>query len=167
MICKHQIPLRHVNRFPAGIFAFSLLLAILVHVYPVRGDLAFWRPPLPLLVMLYWMWCEPFRSGVGLSWCIGLGLDLMFGPVLGLQALAMAACAYVVKILGQRLQHFSLPQHSVLVVLVVVVYQVVVATVAALLGRGDLGWALFYPALSSALVWPLLVLVLHYLRRHP
>ncbi len=159
--------MRHVNRFPAGIFAFSVLLAILVHVYPVRGDLAFWRPPLPLLVMLYWMWCEPFRAGVGLSWCIGLGLDLMFGPVLGLQALAMATCAYVVKILGQRLQHFSLPQHSALVVLVVVAYQIVIATVAALLGRGELGWPLFYPAIGSVLVWPLLVLALHYLRRHP
>ncbi len=159
--------MRHVNRFPLGIFVLSLLLAVLVHIYPARGDLAFWRPPLPLLVMLYWMWCEPFRAGVGLSWCVGLGLDLLFGPVLGLQALAMAASAYIVKILGQWLQHLSLPQHSVLVVLLVTAYQAIVGTVAALLGRGELGWTLLYPALSSAVVWPVLVFVLHYLRRHP
>lgn len=129
--------------------------------------MAFWRPPMALLVILYWILCEPFKAGVGLSWCVGLGLDLMFGTVLGQQALAMGICAYILKVLGRRLHHFSLAHQTVLIVLLVVLYQTIVATVAALLGRGEPGWALFYPALSSAVVWPLLIVTMQALRRCP
>ncbi|MGK2915741.1 MAG: rod shape-determining protein MreD [Porticoccaceae bacterium] len=141
---------------PTALVATSVAVALLLQLYPLRGELALWRPPFPLLIALFWLLSEPTRFGVGLTWSIGLLMDLLFDGILGQSALACGLCAYLVQSLDQRLQHFSSLHLCGLAALLVTVYQVVVVSLDLLLRHATLDPALFYSALSAALLWPLI-----------
>ncbi len=154
-----------IERQPYLLLFISFLLALLVWLLPVRGELAFWRPPMLLLLTIYWLFREIRYIGVMFAWFLGLFVDLMFGQVLGQHALAMSLAVYLVITQRQRLGHFSLPFQCLFVGAVVLVYQIVLLSVR--LAATDFAGSspLLYPVLASVALWPLLWLGLHKLQR--
>lgn len=143
----------------------SLGIAVLLQIYPLRGDVAFWRPPFVLLVCLYWLLREPLRFGVGAAWTVGLLMDLLFGGIAGQSALALTVCAYLVQTSGQRLHYFTVLHQSALAGVLVVVYQLLVVSVEQLARTAEPTWALLYSAFSAAVLWPLIAAGLGRLHR--
>jgi rod shape-determining protein MreD len=141
--------------------ATSLVLALLLQIYPLRGELALWRPPFPLLVVLYWVLAAPALFGVGLAWSVGLLADLLLDGIPGQSALAYGLCAYMVRSLDQRLQYLSLIHLAGVTGLLVLLYQLVVVSIELLL-RGDLtvNPLLFASALSATALWPFIAMAL-------
>ncbi|MFA5494545.1 MAG: rod shape-determining protein MreD [Porticoccaceae bacterium] len=146
-------------------FVLSLLAAYTLHFYPLRGDLGYWRPMVVFLVAIYWLLREPHQLGLGFAWLVGLALDILSGGILGQRALALLVCAYLVKMAGERFQHFSL-WHQVLVVLpLAVIFQLVVIVVYLLAGRGAETWRMFLPLLTTVPLWPILAGLLNRAQR--
>lgn len=155
-----------MNRpFSSAVFYISLLLALTLYFYPLRGDAGFWRPQLVLLLVTYWLLTEPHVLGVGFAWLMGLVLDVLAGGVLGQHALALAICAWILQLAGQRIQHFSVWHQAVLVALLAVFHQLVMVVVELVAGRGAERWAMFYPVLPTVVLWPPVALVLNRLYR--
>lgn len=152
-----------INSSLLGTMIFSLLLVLLLSFVPLRGDEAFWRPQLALLLVIFWLINEPDRFGIGFAWCCGLALDLLTGGILGMHALALAVCAYLLTLLGRRMRHFSIWHHTVLVALLAVAYQLTVIFVNLLANRDAQHWELFFPVVTTTLVWPLLARLLGWL----
>jgi len=143
----------------------SILLALVFSFVPLRGPAGFWRPLLLMLVVVYWLLAEPHRLGIGFAWLCGLLHDLLTGGIPGQQALALAVCAYVLQLSGQRLRHFSLWHHTVLVALLATLHQLVVVFVNLVLGRDAQHWYMFYAIASTTLLWPLAARLLRRLQR--
>ncbi len=149
----------------SAVFIVSLLLALVLYFSPLRGEAGFWRPQLLLLLVIYWLLTEPHMLGVGFAWLMGLMLDLLTGGLLGQHALALAICAYLLQLVGQRIQHFHIWHQTVLVALLGVVHQLVIVFVALLAGRDAESWAMFYTVLPTVALWPPVALVLNRLYR--
>lgn len=137
-------------------FALSLLIAYTLHFYPLRGDLGYWRPMIVFLVAIYWLLRKPHHLGLGFAWLIGLGLDILSGGILGQRALALLVCAYLLKLAGERLQHFSLWHQLLAVLPLAVIFQLVVIVVYLLAGGNADTWRMFLPILTTVPLWPLL-----------
>ncbi len=148
------------DRLPLSVLVLGLCIAILLWLAPLRGDLAFWRPPFVLLLVIYWLFRQPHYLGVVFAWVVGLTIDLLFGDVLGQHALAMSVAAALVISQQHRIHHFRIPYQSLFVAVVVLVYQMVVLSARLLVDDVDGIGRLFYPVLSSALLWPLWFIVL-------
>lgn len=153
------------ERQPYLLVIVSFLLALFVWLLPMRSELAFWRPPMLLLLTIYWLFMGIRYIGVVFAWFVGLFIDLMFGQLLGQHALAMSLAVYLVISQRQRLSHFSLPFQCLLVAVVVLVYEVVVLSVR--LAATDFAGSslLLYRVVASAALWPLLWIVLLKLQR--
>lgn len=138
----------------------GLGIAFFLWIIPIRGELAFWRPPFVLLLVIYWVLCEPQRFGVLIAWVIGLSMDVLFGELLGLHALAMSVAVYLLMIEESRLRHLKLFHQFLFVAVVVLVYQII------LLGPNlpsidvSLLAPLLFQVLISALLWPALFITL-------
>ena len=50
----------------------SILLASVLTVYPLAYDLSAWRPFIMLLVMLFWVLCQPTWCGVWFAFGLGI-----------------------------------------------------------------------------------------------
>jgi len=143
----------------------SFLLAMILTSLPLPESAIIYRPDWLVLVLIYWCMAMPDRIGIFTGWLLGLVLDVMYGSLLGQNAMAFSIIAYLVNILHLRVRMFPLWQQSVMVFLLVILHLAISAWIRGIAGQFFVTWTYWVPALSSALVWPFIFIVLRDLRR--
>ena len=151
--------------FNAPVFYVSLFLAFLLFFYPLRGDLAYWRPQLVFLTVVFWVLVEPHTVGVGIAWLAGACLDLLTGGPLGQNAFAMAVAAYLLQLAGQRLNNYSVWHQTLIVAALAIFYQMIIIVAGLIAGKEADTWRMLYPVITTVLLWPPLAVVLGRLYR--
>ena len=76
------------------VIAASLLLALLLSVWPLPLWAQWGRPEWVAMVLIYWVLALPARVGIGVCWFTGLVLDILEGSPPGQNALALGVVAY-------------------------------------------------------------------------
>lgn len=148
------------------VIAVSVMLAALLAFVPLPAWLEVWRPKWMTLVVIYWVIALPHRVGLFSAWCIGIFTDVLEGTLLGLNAFTLTLVAYGSLSLYQRMRMFTPLQQSMTVLMLVGVQQLLTFWVLTATGQNtatDLSF--ITPALSSALLWPLVFILLRSWRR--
>ncbi len=142
-------------------FAAAYVLAVL----SMPQWLMWARPEWVALALIYWTIALPHRVGIFTGLVAGLLLDSLEGAALGQNALALVVVALLCLTLYQRLRQFSVLQQAGMVFVLVGINQLVCQWVQNLEGVGSPTLMFLLPAVSSALVWPLVLYTLRGLRR--
>ena len=144
---------------------FTFITAYIFTVVILPSSLAYLRPEWVALVVIYWVIAIPHRVGVIIAWIVGIFQDVLVGAVLGQHALALSVVAYIAFMLHMRIRVFPVWQQSLSVLLLIGVYLMIVLMVQRTVATTH--WTLLYwlPALSSAVVWPWIVIPLRWLRK--
>lgn len=144
--------------------ALMLVPALLLSVWPL-GSFASYRPEWVLLLSAYWVLALPQRIGLGVLCCVGLLQDLIEGSLLGHHALPLVLIGYICLLSYQRLRNYAAWQQAGWLFVLVGVQQVIGNWVNSLSGHEYSGFGFLWPALTSALVWPLVLRSQQWLRR--
>ena len=159
-------------RSPGGLFILLfILLAFPLSVMSLPEVLWWWRPEFLILLSIYFALEVPEKFGVACAWLTGLLLDIVEGNLPGQSAVAFAAVVYIVLLQYQRIRMFSLLQQMALVGMLVGIAQLlgywiqVLAIQAFAAPQALRGMQFLQPAISSALCWPFMVLLLRRIRR--
>jgi len=147
------------------VIPLSLAAAFILQALPLPPAVAVWTPNWVTLVMLYWCVAAPRLAGVGLGFFTGLAADVLEATLLGQQALAKCAAAFLVVWQRRRFRMYHLWQQACLVPLPVALEQLVSALVRAAAGAGEPDFTDLLPVLTAAPAWPLLFLMLNGLQR--
>jgi rod shape-determining protein MreD len=150
---------------PAGLVAGSLVLAMALRILPLNPPWSLLNPDWLGLFLLYWILAFPDRLGFGTAWVTGLFADVLTGRMLGQHALAYSVLAYLALRGYKRLKFDPLPLQSAWVLLLLLVSQLLVLWTQNFRNANAVPWPYWLPALSGALAWPLVLLVLGQLRR--
>jgi rod shape-determining protein MreD len=134
----------------------ALILGLLLQIVPLSATSAHWRPQFLLLVVVYWLFRNPFQHGIIFAWLAGLLLDGFIGELLGRYALVFALCAYLLHLLQQRFHLFGVLHQTVVVFVIVLLSQLLLHSITLIFRAGWNGDLLLAPAISSAVIWPLL-----------
>ncbi|MCB1855001.1 MAG: rod shape-determining protein MreD [Pseudomonadales bacterium] len=148
------------------VILLSFFTAYVLAVLPLPQWLQWLRPEWVALCLIYWVLALPHRVGILTALVLGLGLDVLEGALLGQNAFALVVVALLCLTLYQRLRVFSLWQQAGTVFVLVGVNQLVCQWVQNLQGVGAPSLLFLLPAVSSALLWPLVLHLLRQLRRH-
>ncbi|PID54691.1 MAG: rod shape-determining protein MreD [Gammaproteobacteria bacterium] len=143
----------------------SFALAAFLQIVPLPTVLSWWRPPFLMLVVVYWVVAIPHRVGLTTALLLGLYADVLYGAVLGQNALALVLTTYIALLLYQRFRLFALWQQAGVVLLMVVLYQFCGQWVQSLAGRGAPDLRFLLPAITSTVLWPWLFSLLRRVRR--
>ena len=143
----------------------SFLVALILTSVPLPEGAIIYRPDWMALALIYWCMALPERIGIFTGWLLGLVLDVMYGSLLGQNAMALSIIAYLVNILHLRVRMFPLWQQSVMVLLLIMLHLAISAWIRGIAGQFSVTWTYWMPALTSALVWPFIFIVLRDLRR--
>lgn len=146
--------------------AGSFLLAALLAVVQIPEWLQWARPEWVALTLLYWCIALPHRIGIFTALLLGLLIDALEGAVLGQNAFSLTVLALCALLLYQRLRVFSLWQQCAVVFVVIGLHQLVGQWVQNLEGSGARSLLFLLPAVSSALLWPMMLQVLRSVRRY-
>jgi len=144
----------------------SFLVAYVLAVLPMPQWLMWARPEWVALILIYWAIALPHRVGILTALVLGIMLDDLEGAVLGQNAFSLVVVAALCQTLYQRLRVFSVLQQAGTVFVVIGINQLVCQWVQNLEGVRSPPMLFLLPAVSSALLWPVVLHVLRRLRRH-
>jgi rod shape-determining protein MreD len=144
----------------------TIVIASLLGIMPLPRWLEIWRPEWIALVLVYWVIALPHRVGLFTAWIVGFFVDVLEGSLLGLNAITLTLIAYVALSLYQRLRMFTPLQQSTTILMLIGVSQLLIFWVLTATGQNTPQNLMFVvSALSSALVWPLVFVLLRFGRR--
>jgi rod shape-determining protein MreD len=136
-------------------------VALTLAILPFPLWLQWGRPEWVALTLIYWAIALPERVGIATALVLGIGLDILEGAVLGQNAFGLVVVVLLSLVMYQRLRVYSLWQQSAVVFILVGINQLICQWVQNLEGMGATSTLFLLPALSSALLWPV---ILHFLR---
>ena len=142
----------------------TFLIALLLSVVPFP-HVEILRPMFLALPLAFWALEMPNKVGMLTAWCLGLAEDILFGTLLGHNALILTLITFLILSLQQRLRMFPMWQQSLVILVIFGLAQLVQLWLSALTGNRQPTLALVLPALVSALLWPWVSYGLRGLRR--
>ncbi|WP_442683368.1 rod shape-determining protein MreD [Stenotrophomonas sp. JC08] len=142
----------------------SFTLALLFGLLPLPELLLPLRPYWLALVLAYWVIETPDRVGLGFAFCIGLLADLMFGGILGDQALRLVVMAFILQRFRARIRFFPLSQQALAMGGLLFNDRVIDAAIHLLAGERLLPWSYWWAPLLGMALWVPLYLLLDALR---
>lgn len=137
------------------VIALSVLVALILSVYPLPMGMRWWRPEFVLVVAIYWMFFMPLTVSFLLLCALGLFQDLLEGVPFGQHSLGLVIVGYICILSYQRVRNFSIWRQSAWVFVLVGIAQLTDNWVQGMAGRPLSGIQFLYPALTSALIWPM------------
>ena len=143
----------------------SFLMAFMLTALPLPDWADAWRPPWVTLVLIYWCLAVPDRVGVGIGWALGLFLDVMTGTLLGQHALGLTLVAFISLRFHKRVRVLPLWHQGISVFLIVVLDRSIALWVKGIQGLSTSDGVVFAPALTSAILWPWVFILLRDVRR--
>ncbi len=143
----------------------SLGLALLLTGLPLPDVINPWRPAWVPLTLFYWCIALPERVGVLGAWVVGILLDVMHGSLLGQHALGLAFVAFVAVRYHQRIRVYPPIQQAMVVGFLVLLYEAWMLVIYNTMGSRLYSLMFLFSALTSAVLWPWLFVVLRDLRR--
>ena len=123
-------------------FAIGLLLSVVP--FPHVEIL---RPMFLALPLAYWALEMPQKVGMLTAFCLGIAQDVLFGTLLGHNALILTLITFLILTLQQRVRMFPMWQQSLVILVILQLW------LSALTGNRQT-LAVLLPALISALLWP-------------
>jgi len=88
----------------------ALLCAITIEMMPLPAWMQPFRPPLPAMVLIYWVMMWPERFNLGFAFLLGICLDILHGQLLGQNALVLTVVTFITLRFHLQIRIFPLWQ---------------------------------------------------------
>jgi rod shape-determining protein MreD len=145
--------------------ASTFLAAIVLSIMPGPTWAEPFRPDWVGLVLIYWVIATPNRVGVGTGFVLGFVMDILYGALLGSNALVKSLLAFLAHRLHLRLRMFPRWQQAVAVMLLLALDQLLVLWIRGAAGRAPETFFYWTPSVVGMVIWPWLFVILRDVRR--
>lgn len=147
------------------IIAATFLVAYILTSLPGPQWAEQFRPDWVGLVLIYWCMATPQYVGVTSGWFAGLLLDVLYGSLLGQQALAKALVAFVAGKLHLRVRVFPRWQQAAFVLLLLLLNQLLVLWIKGITGESPARLTYWTSSVVAMVIWPWIFIILRDIRR--
>ena len=136
----------------------STLAAFVLQAVPLASALEMLRPPVAVLLVIFWSLTAPRVGGIALGFFIGLAIDVYQGVVLGQHALATALVAYLAVRQHLLVRTKPLLEQSWFVFALLLAWVATCWLIEAFNGSSTGDATRWVTALTGAVLWPLLMI---------
>jgi rod shape-determining protein MreD len=147
------------------IIVVTLVISLVLSVMPMPENLQHYRLQWSALVLIYWCMALPERVGVGISFFVGLLLDILTGTLLGQHAFGLSVIGFITLKTHKRVRVFPLWQQSVFVMLILILDRLLFFWVDGAVGRPSSMIQSWIAPILGGLIWPWLFIIFRDLRR--
>lgn len=149
------------HRDPLFPIIISVIVASALVVYPLSYSVSGWRPQFMLMVMLFWVLCQPTWCGVWFAFSTGIFLDLLMDAPLGLNALSFIIVAFMARFLTRERRILTFGNLWVITTLALIAHLMITFFAQVLSGEHFSIPRHWLPLLTSVVIYP----VIYYLLR--
>lgn len=152
----------HRPKDPFVAIIISVILASVLMVYPLSYAISGWRPTFMLMIMLFWVICQPTWCGVWFAFGTGIFVDLLLDAPLGMNALSFVLITFVSRFLTRERRIITFSNLWIITVFALLAHLCIVWLGQIMTGVQFSFARHWQPLLTSILVWPL---IYYFLRR--
>jgi len=88
----------------AVIFIFLVIIALILQaVLAGRIPIGWGKPDIPLILLIFWAWHSDWKQGLLAGFIIGLLVDILFFPLLGLNAFSLTGVGFLVAGIREKI----------------------------------------------------------------
>ena len=138
----------------------TAFIALLLTLLPLVKYLAIIRPPILVVVILYWSTMTPRAGGILIGFLAGMTLDLLQGSQLGEHALALSFVTYLAVRFNLLMRAKPLFEQSLYVFAALLIYELLLWIIDGWTGRSLSNWLRWIHIATGALLWPVIAGVL-------
>ncbi|MDV2467519.1 rod shape-determining protein MreD [Acinetobacter chinensis] len=150
----------HQKRDPLIAIVVSVLIASILMVYPLSYAVSGWRPSFMLMIMLFWVLCQPTWCGVWFAFGVGLFTDLLFDAPLGMNALSFVIITFVSRFLTRERRILTFSNLWIITTLALIAHLMLVWMMQTMGGIQVSITRYWQPMLTSAMIWPVIYFLL-------
>ena len=148
------------NRDPLIAIVLSVIICSVLIVYPLSYAVSGARPLFMLLVVLFWVMCQPTWCGIWFAFGTGIFTDLLVDAPLGMNAFSFVVITFVARFLTRERRILTFGNLWAISFLAVLAH-LFITWIAQIMGGLQFSIARHWqPLLSSILVSPLIYFVL-------
>ena len=148
------------NRDPLIAIVLSVIICSVLIVYPLSYAVSGARPLFMLLVVLFWVMCQPTWWGIWFAFGTGIFTDLLVDAPLGMNAFSFVVITFVARFLTRERRILTFANLWVISFLAVLAH-LFITWIAQIMGGLQFSIARHWQTLlSSILVCPLIYFVL-------
>lgn len=147
------------------IFYIFLALGLVLSLLPLPENLQVLRPPLISLILIYWVLGLPRSVSLGFAFSLGLLVDVVQGSLIGLHALQWVVLVFLVTRYSSRIRFAPIWQQSLTVLFLLLNERFLLLWVLLLTGEHNFNLQLWVPAVTGALLWPWLFILMSHLQQ--
>ncbi len=136
----------------------SLTCAFLLNMLPWGGFVG--APDFVALVLVFWGLHQSRRVGIGISFFMGLLMDVHDATLLGENALTYTLLSYCAIMMHRRVLWFPVMMQALHVLPLLLLAQTVQLVIRFLISGKFPGWFYFTESAVSVLLWPVLTWIL-------
>ncbi len=138
----------------------SFAIGLMLMIAPIPVEMSWGRPLWMGLLVIFWGIYAPNYVGLITAWLVGLLVDQLSGTILGVHALGLLLLAYLTSSFYNKLRLAHLPQQTVMIFFLLLVYQAWIALIQGMIGAlPELTWIWCIAPATSALLWPFSLLL--------
>lgn len=142
------------SRDPLIAIVLSVILASVFMVYPVSYFLSGWRPAFMLLIMLFWVMCQPAWCGVWFAFLVGIFTDLLMEYPLGLNAMSFVLIAFFARFFTRE-RRIMTQTNLWMIAIIAIAFHLLLMWLLLVMAGNEIGILRHWQALlSSVLIWP-------------
>ncbi|MFC3278641.1 rod shape-determining protein MreD [Xanthomonas fragariae] len=138
----------------------SILIALVLGLLPLPMVVQPLRPYWLALVLAYWVIEKPDRVGLGMAFVAGVLADLLYGGLLGEQALRLVIMTFILQRFRARMRFFPVSQQALAIGGLLLNDRIVSSAVHLVVGEPTLSWSYWWAPLLSMALWPPLFVLL-------
>ncbi len=158
--------MKTIKTHGGNIIFITFLVAFILSMVPLPQMLQAIRPEFFIIVLIYWCIALPNRIGVGVGWITGLIYDVSMDSLLGQHALTFALIAYLAIKLHQRIRVFPVWQQALTIFVLMMFQGTITLWIKGMIGHAPPLSVFMLPAISTALFWPPVYILMRQVRRH-
>ncbi len=143
-----------------SLMLLTFLLALMAMLVSLGTPLEQVHPYWLAMVMIYWILEAPQQAGLVLAFGLGLGLDLIYGDLIGRHAFELVIVAYITQRFRQRIRFFPTWQQGLVVMVILLNDRLIHMLISRVLGLPYPPTLFWLGPLIAMIVWPVLYLVL-------
>ena len=149
----------------------TLVISLFIDLYMFPDAVMHLKPLFTLLVLIYWNMALPDKVGISEALVIGLLLDILPGPILGLHALLFVLVTYICQRFFYQFRVSPVLQQSIILFFFFFVFKMILAfdfvDVSSGVSVSDIQYLLNAStfAFVSSLMWPIIFFILREIRR--
>lgn len=142
------------SRDPLIAIVISVVIGSVLMVYPVSYFLSGWRPTFMLLIMLFWVMCQPAWCGVWFAFMVGIFTDLLMEYPLGLNAMSFVLIAFFARFFTRE-RRIMTQTNLWMIAIIAIAFHLLLMWLLLVMSGNEMGILRHWQALlSSVLIWP-------------